>query len=127
MKKKFSSARTPVRCAETPPKHLLTDSGGIQEETTALGVPCVTLRLPTERPSTVELGMNRLVGVNKSDIICAAHEGRNNKMPAVLPDLWDGHAASRILDAKEQWFADSAGVGFSARNSSSQQACSLVP
>ncbi|HZI17565.1 MAG TPA: UDP-N-acetylglucosamine 2-epimerase (non-hydrolyzing) [Pyrinomonadaceae bacterium] len=81
---------------------VLTDSGGLQEETTALGVPCLTLRENTERPVTVELGTNRLVGTDPERILRAAHEaldeaGRGGA-PRV-PPLWDGRAAERILDA----------------------------
>ena len=82
---------------------VLTDSGGIQEETTALGVPCVTIRLNTERPITLELGTNRLAGVKKSSIIDAAHEAlRRNGIAHSLPPLWDGQAAGRIVDVIEK-------------------------
>jgi UDP-N-acetylglucosamine 2-epimerase (non-hydrolysing) len=77
---------------------VLTDSGGIQEETTILGVPCVTLRENTERPITCELGTNRLVGMDPERIWAgfeAALSGPSR--PAVLPPLWDGHAAERIV------------------------------
>jgi UDP-N-acetylglucosamine 2-epimerase (non-hydrolysing) len=83
---------------------VLTDSGGIQEETTALGIPCLTLRENTERPVTVEMGTNRIVGTDSERIVRAAkdallepHEQPAAKKP--LPPLWDGHAAPRILDA----------------------------
>ena len=83
---------------------VLTDSGGIQEETTALGVPCVTIRLNTERPVTVQLGTNRLVGIIKSDIINAAREAMcKDKRNVALPPFWDGHSAPRILDVLEQY------------------------
>jgi UDP-N-acetylglucosamine 2-epimerase (non-hydrolysing) len=83
---------------------VLTDSGGVQEETTALGVPCVTIRPNTERPITVELGMNCLAGVKKSDIVKAAREtlARKTRHP-VLPPLWDGQAARRIVDVIERF------------------------
>jgi UDP-N-acetylglucosamine 2-epimerase (non-hydrolysing) len=77
---------------------VFTDSGGIQEETTVLGVPCLTLRRNTERPATVEMGTNRLVGIAPGDIIAEA--GRvlaGEKHPALLPPLWDGQAATRIV------------------------------
>jgi UDP-N-acetylglucosamine 2-epimerase (non-hydrolysing) len=81
---------------------VLTDSGGIQEETTALGIPCLTLRENTERPVTVELGTNRVVGTDPARIVGEANEaltkGRGGGPPRV-PPLWDGHAADRILDA----------------------------
>jgi UDP-N-acetylglucosamine 2-epimerase (non-hydrolysing) len=78
---------------------VLTDSGGIQEETTILGVPCLTLRHNTERPVTVELGTNQLVG-NDPDAIMKAFDqsletGRVRRDP---PPLWDGQAARRIVD-----------------------------
>jgi UDP-N-acetylglucosamine 2-epimerase (non-hydrolysing) len=78
---------------------VLTDSGGIQEETTALGVPCLTLRDNTERPVTVTVGTNQLVGTNPDRIAPAAREvlsGRTRR--GAIPELWDGHAADRIAD-----------------------------
>jgi UDP-N-acetylglucosamine 2-epimerase (non-hydrolysing) len=81
---------------------VLTDSGGIQEETTALGIPCLTLRENTERPVTVELGTNRVVGADPARIVAEAREalerGRAGR-PSRVPPLWDGRAAERILDA----------------------------
>jgi len=82
---------------------VLTDSGGIQEETTGLGIPCITLRENTERPVTVAQGTNRLVGTDPSRIIAAARAvlagGAN---PAgTKPPLWDGRASIRIVDALE--------------------------
>jgi UDP-N-acetylglucosamine 2-epimerase (non-hydrolysing) len=77
---------------------VLTDSGGIQEETTILGVPCITLRRNTERPITVSEGTNRLAGVLCEDILEAYHEAMNdtsNRKEAPL--LWDGRAAERIV------------------------------
>jgi UDP-N-acetylglucosamine 2-epimerase (non-hydrolysing) len=79
---------------------VLTDSGGIQEETTILGIPCLTLRENTERPVTVTHGTNRVVGVARSRIIDAALFALANppgRRPA--PPLWDGYAAARIVDA----------------------------
>ncbi|HEX7175143.1 MAG TPA: UDP-N-acetylglucosamine 2-epimerase (non-hydrolyzing) [Pyrinomonadaceae bacterium] len=81
---------------------VLTDSGGIQEETTALGIPCLTLRENTERPVTVELGTNRVVGADPGRIVAAAEDAlakdRQNEPPRV-PPLWDGKTSDRILDA----------------------------
>jgi len=79
-------------------KLVLTDSGGIQEETTALGVPCITLRQNTERPSTIEMGTNRLVGTDPVRILQAAEEVLAKPPVGTLPPLWDGHAAERIVD-----------------------------
>ncbi|MBA3765894.1 MAG: UDP-N-acetylglucosamine 2-epimerase (non-hydrolyzing) [Acidobacteria bacterium] len=82
---------------------VLTDSGGIQEETTALSIPCLTLRENTERPITVEMGTNKIVGTDTSRITMAAFAAldaaRDTQQPARVPPLWDGHTAPRILDA----------------------------
>jgi UDP-N-acetylglucosamine 2-epimerase (non-hydrolysing) len=80
---------------------VLTDSGGLQEETTILGIPCLTLRENTERPITVTHGTNRLVGSNAKTIIREAHKALELEpgAPHRVPDLWDGHAAERIVDA----------------------------
>ena len=86
---------------------VLTDSGGIQEETTVLSIPCLTLRENTERPITVTEGTNKLVGNNPESILQAAlaaldHFAHRDAGPARVPELWDGHAAVRIVDALEQ-------------------------
>jgi UDP-N-acetylglucosamine 2-epimerase (non-hydrolysing) len=78
---------------------VLTDSGGIQEETTVLGVPCLTLRENTERPVTIAQGTNTLVGTDEDKILAAATEilsGKGKK--GCMPQLWDGHAAERIVE-----------------------------
>lgn len=82
---------------------VLTDSGGIQEETTALGIPCLTLRENTERPITVELGTNVVVGTDTTRIVTAARAALNGsaKRSTQPVPLWDGHASERILDALE--------------------------
>jgi UDP-N-acetylglucosamine 2-epimerase (non-hydrolysing) len=79
---------------------VLTDSGGLQEETTALGIPCLTLRNNTERPITIELGTNLLVGTDPTAILEAAEEvlSRRVNAPSAMPPLWDGKAAMRICD-----------------------------
>jgi len=78
---------------------VITDSGGIQEETTALGVPCLTLRANTERPSTVLLGTNRLVDPNGSDVHTAMQEILSDKWrKGEMPPLWDGFASRRICE-----------------------------
>jgi UDP-N-acetylglucosamine 2-epimerase (non-hydrolysing) len=86
---------------------VLTDSGGIQEETTALGIPCITLRENTERPITVEMGTNVVVGTDTSKIISAATSALNGSTKTTLrqPPLWDGHTSERILDALEEFAA----------------------
>jgi UDP-N-acetylglucosamine 2-epimerase (non-hydrolysing) len=82
-------------------KLVLTDSGGLQEETTALGIPCLTLRENTERPITIELGTNILVGTNPEKIKQNAFEilESKSKIDAKIPPLWDGKTAERICDA----------------------------
>lgn len=78
---------------------VLTDSGGIQEETTVLGVPCLTLRNNTERPVTVEQGTNQLIGLDPERIVAASMKVLASPRGAHRsPELWDGHAAARILD-----------------------------
>jgi UDP-N-acetylglucosamine 2-epimerase (non-hydrolysing) len=81
-------------------KLVLTDSGGIQEEATVLGISCLTLRENTERPITIESGTNTLVGVDPERIKQAAFSVLNNRSPVTphVPPLWDGHTADRILD-----------------------------
>jgi UDP-N-acetylglucosamine 2-epimerase (non-hydrolysing) len=77
---------------------VLTDSGGIQEETTFLGVPCFTLRDNTERPVTVQLGTNMLLGLSP-ERICEVPElivAANSRAPRI-PPLWDGRAAERLV------------------------------
>jgi UDP-N-acetylglucosamine 2-epimerase (non-hydrolysing) len=83
---------------------VLTDSGGIQEETTALGIPCLTLRENTERPITVELGTNVVVGTDPEKIVNAAAAALNGagRKIAQQPPLWDGHTSERILDVLEE-------------------------
>ncbi|MCC6983573.1 MAG: UDP-N-acetylglucosamine 2-epimerase (non-hydrolyzing) [Bauldia sp.] len=80
----------------------LTDSGGIQEETTVLGVPCVTLRKNTERPITVLEGTNRLVGSSPKRIRAGIAEALAGASTPRRPELWDGHAAERVMAVLER-------------------------
>jgi UDP-N-acetylglucosamine 2-epimerase (non-hydrolysing) len=85
-------------------KLVLTDSGGIQEEATALDVPCLTMRDNTERPITVEQGTNTLVGRNRSRALgCVDEILRASGKRGRIPELWDGHAAERIADELHAW------------------------
>jgi UDP-N-acetylglucosamine 2-epimerase (non-hydrolysing) len=87
---------------------VLTDSGGIQEETTILQVPCLTLRENTERPVTIERGTNRLVGTDPGEILTAAAAALEAPAGSSgTPELWDGHAAGRIWDVLEERVARS--------------------
>jgi len=78
---------------------VLTDSGVLQEETTALGVPCVTLRDNTERPVTLSEGTNVLAGTEPTAIVAAARAALAGERKCQRPALWDGHAAQRIVEA----------------------------
>lgn len=81
-------------------KLALTDSGGLQEETTVFGIPCLTLRHNTERPITIEMGTNVLVGTDPEKIKCAAEEAlaKDRNSDTKIPPLWDGKASMRICD-----------------------------
>lgn len=90
---------------------VLTDSGGLQEETTALGVPCITLRENTERPITVSQGTNTVVGTDAARIRAAVEEtlaggGKRGR----VPELWDGQAAQRIKQVILDWYARNGGA-----------------
>ena len=77
---------------------VITDSGGIQEETTALGVPCITVRESTERPITVTHGTNVVVGTDPDRVVVEAVRVISEGVLKRCPDLWDGHAGERIAD-----------------------------
>jgi UDP-N-acetylglucosamine 2-epimerase (non-hydrolysing) len=82
---------------------VLTDSGGVQEETTVLGVPCITLRENTERPSTIEVGTNELVGLDMDRVLqLVAGAMKGNWKSATIPHLWDGKASDRIVEILRQ-------------------------
>lgn len=86
-------------------KVVLTDSGGVQEETTALGVPCITLRENTERPITVEQGTNTIAGQNPAEIWAAYQDViQTGGKAGRVPEFWDGHAADRIVDVLARHF-----------------------
>lgn len=86
---------------------VLTDSGGIQEETTILKVPCLTLRKNTERPVTAEIGSNQIVGTNPDKIIAGFEQAMANSVQDIkTPSLWDGKAAERIVKTiKDKYLA----------------------
>ncbi|MEJ0034106.1 MAG: UDP-N-acetylglucosamine 2-epimerase (non-hydrolyzing) [Bacteroidota bacterium] len=82
---------------------VITDSGGVQEETTVLGIPCVTLRNNTERPETVTVGTNELIGENEETLrksLRSINDGKWKK--GTIPPLWDGKTAGRIVDILEK-------------------------
>jgi UDP-N-acetylglucosamine 2-epimerase (non-hydrolysing) len=86
---------------EAEARLVITDSGGVQEETTVLGTPCLTYRTTTERPITVELGTNELVGVDPDALREAAQRTLAADVPAEAPEipLWDGKAGPRAAAA----------------------------
>ena len=96
-------------------RFVLTDSGGIQEETTVLEVPCLTLRDSTERPVTVRLGTNRLIGADPDRIRSAVLEvlSSNGATPE-RPPLWDGRAAERIVPILADWLSSNHHLRLSA-------------
>ncbi len=86
-------------------KLVITDSGGVQEETTVLQVPCLTMRENTERPITIEVGTNLLVGTDESEVIQAAMNVLNGKVKkGLIPEKWDGRAAERIVAHLDEIF-----------------------
>jgi UDP-N-acetylglucosamine 2-epimerase (non-hydrolysing) len=95
---------------------VLTDSGGIQEETTALSIPCLTMRQNTERPITIDEGTNTLVGRDRDHALACVDEilhtgGKRGR----VPELWDGHAAERIAADLDAWLATRVSVSMAVR------------
>ncbi len=84
-------------------KIVLTDSGGLQEESTALGIPCLTLRENTERPITVTHGTNTIVGTDTAKILDGYRAAVSGAVPTRRPELWDGRAAQRIRDVLQRF------------------------
>lgn len=82
---------------------VITDSGGIQEETTVLGVPCLTVRENTERPVTLTEGTNQLVGTDPARMLDGFRRARAERHHARMPALWDGSAAERIVEVLATW------------------------
>lgn len=80
---------------------VLTDSGAIQEETTVLGVPCLTLRENTERPLTIEEGTNQLVDTDPARVLAGLQRVLSHEVTGRIPRFWDGKAAERIADHLE--------------------------
>ena len=86
-------------------KFILTDSGGIQEESTYFGVPCLTLRENTERPITITEGTNQLVDLNVESIVNSSLEIIEGKVKkGTIPKYWDGKTAERIVRVLDEWF-----------------------
>ncbi|MCA8975111.1 MAG: UDP-N-acetylglucosamine 2-epimerase, partial [Planctomycetes bacterium] len=86
---------------------VLTDSGGLQEETTWHRIPCITIRENTERPITITEGSNVLAGTDPARIVALARAALQRKVDDYrVPELWDGNTADRIVDALEQWARD---------------------
>lgn len=87
---------------------VVTDSGGIQEETTFLGVPCITLRENTERPVTITEGTNELMDLDANALVARVRQRLEESTEGQVPDLWDGRAAERIVRALQTWVGETA-------------------
>jgi UDP-N-acetylglucosamine 2-epimerase (non-hydrolysing) len=98
-------------CVMAHARLVVTDSGGIQEETTCLGVPCVTVRANTERPSTVEHGTNIVAGTTAQQIGAAIRRQLVRPPGGTAPEKWDGHAATRLVDVLVRACADRRAAG----------------
>jgi UDP-N-acetylglucosamine 2-epimerase (non-hydrolysing) len=85
---------------------ILTDSGGVQEESTVLGVPCFTLRDNTERPATIECGTNTLAGTKKESILSTWQNRKTFPKPSAVPPLWDGNAGIRSREAIKKFLME---------------------
>ena len=90
-------------CLTSNARLVLTDSGGLQEETTILGVPCVTLRQNTERPITITQGTNVLAGTTREQILIHARQQLTQSKKHKRPKYWDGHAGKRIVETVYSW------------------------
>jgi UDP-N-acetylglucosamine 2-epimerase (non-hydrolysing) len=94
---------------------VVTDSGGIQEETTVLGVPCLTVRQNTERPATITAGTNRLIGASPDALLRAVRQAvRGPRKVSRLPALWDGRAAHRIVEILVEVLSKSRSLGLAS-------------
>jgi UDP-N-acetylglucosamine 2-epimerase (non-hydrolysing) len=93
-------------CLQASCAVVLTDSGGIQEEATVLGVDCLTIRDNTERPVTIQLGTNRLAGTRCESILSAWRDMRERPKRGQLPPLWDGQAGERCAAVLRTYFSD---------------------
>ena len=86
-------------------KLILTDSGGVQEESTYFSVPCLTLRENTERPITITEGTNQLVDLNVTSIVTKSLEIIEGKVKqGKIPEYWDGKTAERVVKVLDKWF-----------------------
>ena len=101
-------AYTEFLCLMSKASVVLTDSGGIQEETTALGIPCLTLRNNTERPVTVDEGTNTLAGTRKETILAAWDEVKRAPKTGRIPKYWDGNAAVRCVTVLRDYLSATA-------------------
>jgi UDP-N-acetylglucosamine 2-epimerase (non-hydrolysing) len=90
-------------CLQASSAIVITDSGGVQEETTVLGVPCLTVRENTERPATIEYGTNRLAGTKSETILKAWNDSRTDCRIRHVPPLWDGQASQRCHAALREF------------------------